>query len=128
MAPTKIYVKPLLAALKETSGIKALAHITGGGLPENLPRVLPKGSSARIDLSKISVPPVFSWLAEKGGVAEAEMLRTFNCGIGMVVVVASDEAAAVSDALQAAGETVVEIGRIETAGSSPVLFDGALKL
>ncbi|XYK81309.1 MAG: phosphoribosylformylglycinamidine cyclo-ligase [Labrenzia sp.] len=128
MVPTKIYVKPLLAALKETSGIKALAHITGGGLPENLPRVLPKGSSARIDLAKISVPPVFSWLAEKGGVAEAEMLRTFNCGIGMVVVVASDEAAAVSAALQAAGETVVEIGRIETAGSSPVLFDGALKL
>ena len=128
MVPTKIYVKPLLAALKETSGIKALAHITGGGLPENLPRVLPKASSARIDLSKISVPPVFSWLAGKGGVAEAEMLRTFNCGIGMVVVVAGEEAAAVSAALQAAGETVVEIGRIETAGSSPVLFDSALKL
>ena len=128
MVPTKIYVKPLLAALKETSGIKALAHITGGGLPENLPRVLPKASSARIDLSKISVAPVFSWLAKKGGVAEAEMLRTFNCGIGMVVVVAGDEAAAVSAALERAGETVVEIGRIETAGSSPVLFDSALKL
>ncbi|WP_420410865.1 phosphoribosylformylglycinamidine cyclo-ligase [Roseibium sp.] len=128
MEPTKIYVKPLLAALKATSGIKALAHITGGGLPENLPRVLPDGSSARIDLSKISVPAVFSWLGEKGGVAEAEMLRTFNCGIGMVVVVDAAEAASVQKVLEDAGETVAEIGRIEAAGSAPVLFDGSLGL
>ncbi|QDG78013.1 phosphoribosylformylglycinamidine cyclo-ligase [Labrenzia sp. PHM005] len=128
MEPTKIYVKPLLAALKATSGIKALAHITGGGLPENLPRVLPDGSSARIDLSKITVPPVFSWLGEKGGVAEAEMLRTFNCGIGMVVVVDAAEAASVQKVLEDAGETVAEIGRIEAAGSAPVLFDGSLGL
>ncbi|WP_428642423.1 phosphoribosylformylglycinamidine cyclo-ligase [Roseibium sp.] len=128
MEPTKIYVKPLLAALKATSGIKALAHITGGGLPENLPRVLPENSSARIDLDKIAFPPVFSWLAETGGVAESEMLRTFNCGVGMVVVVAAEEAEAVSNALTEAGETVTQIGRIEAAGAKPVLFDGTLGL
>lgn len=128
MEPTRIYVKPLLAALKATSGIKALAHITGGGLPENLPRVLPDNSSARIDLSQISVPPVFSWLASAGGVAESEMLRTFNCGIGMVVVVAPNEADAVTAALEAAGETVARIGQIEASGDTPVLFDNTLSL
>jgi len=128
MEPTKIYVKPLLAALKASSGIKALAHITGGGLPENLPRVLPEGCSARIDLSKVSVPPVFGWLAAKGGVAQSEMLRTFNCGVGMVVVVEAGEAAKVTATLEAAGETVTQIGSLETKGSAPVLFDGALKL
>jgi len=126
MEPTKIYVRPLLAALKATSGIKALAHITGGGLPENLPRVLPENCSARIDLAKIAVPPVFGWLAQTGGVAEHEMLRTFNCGIGMVVAVAEDEADAVAKVLTETGERVVRIGRIETAGTAPVLFDNAL--
>ncbi len=128
MEPTRIYVKPLLAALKATSGIKALAHITGGGLPENLPRVLPENTSARIDLGTIAVPPVFAWLAQTGGVAESEMLRTFNCGIGMVVVVTDDEADAVSKVLSDAGETVSRIGRIEPAGDKPVLFDGTLGL
>ncbi|MFB9172615.1 phosphoribosylformylglycinamidine cyclo-ligase [Roseibium salinum] len=128
MEPTRIYVKPLLAALKATSGIKALAHITGGGLPENLPRVLPENCSARIDLEKIGVPAVFGWLARTGGVAEHEMLRTFNCGIGMVVVVSENEADAVTEALARAGETVSRIGRIEAAGSSAVLFDNALRL
>lgn len=128
MEPTRIYVKPLLAALKASGGIKALAHITGGGLPENLPRVLPEGCSARIDLSTISVPPVFGWLAAKGGVAQSEMLRTFNCGAGMVVVVEAGEAVKVTATLEAAGETVTQIGRLEAKGSAPVLFDGALKL
>ena len=87
--PTRIYVKPLLAgASKAGDGIKALAHITGGGFPDNIPRVLPDGVGVRIDLDAIPVPPVFGWLARTGGVAEAEMLRTFNCGIGMIVVVA----------------------------------------
>lgn len=126
MEPTKIYVKPLLAALKATIGIKALAHITGGGLPENLPRVLPENSSARIDLSAISAPAVFNWLANTGGVAEKEMLRTFNCGIGMVLVVAETEADEVTRVLQSEGEQVVRIGRIEAAGSAPVVFDGSL--
>ncbi|MBN9670062.1 phosphoribosylformylglycinamidine cyclo-ligase [Roseibium aggregatum] len=128
MEPTRIYVKPLLAALKETSGIKALAHITGGGLPENLPRVLPENTSARIDLSRIAAPPVFPWLARTGGVAESEMLRTFNCGVGMVIVAAADEAEAVARVLGEAGETVHRIGRIEAAGDAPVLFDGTLGL
>jgi len=128
MAPTKIYVKPLLAALKATGGIKALAHITGGGLPENLPRVLPKDCSARIDLTTIAVPSVFGWLARTGGVAEKEMLRTFNCGTGMVLVVSEEEADAVADVLAGEGETVTRIGSIEPAGDTPVLFDGSLDL
>jgi len=128
MEPTRIYVKPLLTALKTTNGIKALAHITGGGLPENLPRVLPKETTARIDLSPISVPPVFKWLAQAGGVAESEMLRTFNCGIGMVVVVEEDEAEMVSAALQQVGERVVTLGRIETGGDKSVVFDGKLDI
>lgn len=128
MEPTRIYVKPLLTALKATSGIKALAHITGGGLPENLPRVLPEACSARIDLSAIKPPSVFSWLAAIGGVSEAEMLRTFNCGIGMVIVVAAEEAEAVTQVLTEAGEVVIRIGQIEPAGSSPVVFDGSLGL
>ncbi|MCV0426339.1 MAG: phosphoribosylformylglycinamidine cyclo-ligase [Roseibium sp.] len=128
MEPTKIYVKPLLAALKETTGIKALAHITGGGLPENLPRVLPENTSARIDLAQIDPPAVFSWLAKSGGVAESEMLRTFNCGIGMVVVVSQDEAEDVIKVLSSSGETVVRIGRIEASAGAPVLFDNSLDL
>ncbi|ADZ70808.1 phosphoribosylformylglycinamidine cyclo-ligase [Polymorphum gilvum] len=128
MEPTRIYVRPLLAALNETTGIKALAHITGGGLPENLPRVLPAGATARIDLAAVAVPEVFRWLARTGGVAEREMLRTFNCGVGMVVVVAAAEAGAVRAALEAAGETVADIGRIEAGGSAPVVFDNALDL
>jgi phosphoribosylformylglycinamidine cyclo-ligase len=128
MEPTRIYVKPLLAALKATSGIKALAHITGGGLPENLPRVLPENTSARIDLAQIAAPDVFGWLARTGGVAEKEMLRTFNCGVGMVAVVAEDAADDVIRVLSEARETVSRIGRIEAAGDAPVLFDGSLDL
>lgn len=128
MEPTRIYVKPLLTALRETGGIKALAHITGGGLPENLPRVLPESCSARIDLASIEVPAVFSWLARTGGVAENEMLRTFNCGVGMVVVVAEEEADQVADVLHNAGETVTRIGHIEAEGAAPVLFDNSLGL
>ena len=84
LEPTRIYVKPVLKAIRGTHGIKALAHITGGGFPENIPRVLPKDFSAELDLDAIEVPPVFSWLANTGGVAANEMMRTFNCGIGMV--------------------------------------------
>ena len=80
-------MKPVLAAIRATGGIKALAHITGGGFPDNIPRVLPNGVGVRLDLDAIPVPPVFGWLAKTGGVAEAEMLRTFNCGIGMIAIV-----------------------------------------
>jgi phosphoribosylformylglycinamidine cyclo-ligase len=129
LTPTRIYVKPLLAASKATSNIKALAHITGGGFPENLPRVLPKDFGIALDLSQIPVPPVFRWLAQAGGVAETEMLRTFNCGIGMIVVAARAAADEVASALLSAGETPVRIGQVYDAGSGPrVTTSGHLAL
>ncbi|MER2264268.1 phosphoribosylformylglycinamidine cyclo-ligase [Methylobacterium oxalidis] len=128
LEPTRTYVKPLLAALRATDGIKALAHITGGGFPDNLPRVLPEGVGIEIDLGAVSPPPVFGWLAREGGVAEAEMLRTFNCGIGMVVVAAADRAEATEEALRAAGEAPVRLGRITARGAEPVTFTGSLAL
>ncbi len=88
LTPTRIYVRSCLAALRETGGVKALAHITGGGFPDNIPRVLPKALGVALDLARVPVPPVFRWLAATGNVAEPEMLRTFNCGIGMIAVVA----------------------------------------
>ena len=96
LTPTRIYVKPLLAAIRKTKAIKALAHITGGGFPDNIPRVLPNNAGARIDLGRIPVLPVFKWLAATGGIAEKEMLRTFNCGIGMIAVVEPRKADAVA--------------------------------
>src|SRR3954466_4648729 len=92
LEPTRIYVKPLLAALRRTDAIKALAHITGGGFPDNIPRVLPHSLGVRLDLDAIPVSPVIGWLARSGNVAESEMLRTFNCGIGLIVVTAADQA------------------------------------
>ena len=97
-------MRSCLAAIRETGGVKALAHITGGGFTENIPRVLPDGLAVRIDLASVPVLPVFKWLAEAGGIAEPEMLRTFNCGIGMVVVVESDKADAVTSILGREGE------------------------
>jgi phosphoribosylformylglycinamidine cyclo-ligase len=114
MAPTRIYVKPLLALL-ETVEIHALAHITGGGLPENLPRVLPEGCKAVIDSDSWQLPAVFEWLQQQGNVARAEMLRTFNCGVGMVVCVAEEDAQRSLELLNAAGETAWRLGRIEAA-------------
>jgi len=118
ITPTRIYVKPCLAAIA-AGGVKGFAHITGGGMTENVPRVLPKGLHAVIDARRFPVPPVFGWLAEAGGVAPAEMLRTFNCGIGMVVVVKPAAVDAVTAALTAAGETVHAIGAIETGAEEP---------
>jgi len=128
LEPTRIYVKPLLKAIRETHGIKALAHITGGGFPENIPRVLPKDFSAELDLSAIEVPAVFSWLAKTGGVAPEEMMRTFNCGIGMIAVVAAGQAAQVAAVLQEAGETVAPIGRIVPRRDAGVIYRGSLAL
>jgi phosphoribosylformylglycinamidine cyclo-ligase len=128
LEPTRIYVKPLLKAIRETHGIKALAHITGGGFPDNIPRVLPKDFAAELDLAAIDVPPVFSWLAKTGGVAPAEMMRTFNCGVGMVAVVASGQAAQVAAVLQEAGETAFPIGRIVPRHQQGVIYSGALAL
>ncbi|WP_417676320.1 phosphoribosylformylglycinamidine cyclo-ligase [Pseudodonghicola sp.] len=124
LTPTRLYVKQALAAVR-AGGVHALAHITGGGLTENLPRVFPEGLGAEIDLDAWTLPPVFAWLAEVGGMAEAEMLKTFNCGIGMVAVVDADRADALTALLTEAGETVARIGVI-TAGQG-VAYKGALK-
>lgn len=115
LEPTRIYVKPLLAALQALPGaIKGIAHITGGGLTENIPRVLPESVMAVIEAKAWARPAVFQWLQQEGGVAEAEMHRTFNCGIGMVLVVAPDQVPAVIGLLSAAGEQVRQIGQIQT--------------
>jgi phosphoribosylformylglycinamidine cyclo-ligase len=127
LEPTRIYVKPLLAAHRETGALKALAHITGGGFVDNIPRVLPDKVSARIDLSAVPVPKVFGWLASVGGMDEAEMVRTFNCGIGMIAVVAEADADRVAETLAREGETVVRLGRLEADETGPrTLFEGGL--
>ena len=112
LAPTRIYVKPLLALLAQID-VHALAHITGGGLLENIPRVMPDNTRAVISASSWQRPAVFDWLQEHGNVTDAEMHRTFNCGIGMVLVVAANDADAVMQNLTSAGETVWRIGQIE---------------
>jgi len=112
LEPTRIYVKPVLAAIKTTGAVKALAHITGGGLTENIPRILPPTLAAEIALDKVSPQPVFGWIARQGRIEPQEMLRTFNCGIGMAVICAPDQAEAVCDALDAQGEQAKPIGRL----------------
>jgi len=111
MAPTRIYVKPVLA-LMETIDVKGMAHITGGGLVENIPRILGESLTAELDHTRWTLPPLFSWLQQEGGVADSEMHRVFNCGIGMVLIVAADQADAAQGFLSAAGETVWQIGQI----------------
>jgi phosphoribosylformylglycinamidine cyclo-ligase len=113
LEPTRIYVKPVLSAIREAGAVKALAHITGGGLSENVPRVLPDGIAAHIDLSAWQAPAVFGWLMQAGALDEPEMLRTFNCGIGMVAVVARHGADAVTHILAEAGESPIRIGDLE---------------
>ena len=111
LAPTRLYVKQALAAIR-AGGVHGLAHITGGGLTENPPRVLPDGMACEIDLSSWELPPVFRWLATTANMAEAELLKTFNCGIGMMLVVAPDRAEAIAALLREAGETVVALGHV----------------
>ena len=123
LTPTRLYVKSTLSAIKH-GGVHALAHITGGGLTENLPRVLPVGLGAQIDLNAWELPPVFKWLAATGGIVESEMLKTFNSGIGMVLSVAASEADAVTAILTAAGENVMQIGTVK-AGEG-VSYTGSL--
>lgn len=129
LAPTRIYVKSCLAAIRDTKAIKGLAHITGGGFPDNIPRVLPKGFGARIDLTRVPVLPVFQWLASEGAIAQDEMLRTFNCGIGMIVVTSPKDSQSVSQAFTRAGEKVVALGSvINASGDTRVVYDGKLNL
>jgi phosphoribosylformylglycinamidine cyclo-ligase len=111
MQPTRIYVKPLLA-LMQAMEVKGMVHITGGGLVENIPRVLADNLTAVLDAKSWTLPPLFQWLQQHGGVADAEMHRVFNCGIGMTVIVAKENADAAMAQLQAAGETVYRIGEI----------------
>lgn len=113
MAPTRLYVKPVLAVLKEFGeSIKGLVHVTGGGLLENIPRILPKNTAAHIGRDSWTMPVLFQWLQENGGVEDEEMWRVFNCGIGMIVIVPVDQAAAIQAAFTAQGETVYQLGQV----------------
>ena len=123
LTPTRLYVKQALAAVR-AGGVQALAHITGGGLTENLPRVLPDDLGADVDLSAWDLPPVFKWLQATGGMAESEMLKTFNCGIGMILVVKPDHVTDLVTLLEAEGETVAQLGTV-TKGEG-VRYSGAL--
>ncbi|MDW8124686.1 MAG: phosphoribosylformylglycinamidine cyclo-ligase [Geminicoccaceae bacterium] len=125
LEPTRIYVGSALAAVR-AGGVKAMAHITGGGLVENLPRVLPEGVVARLDARAWPLPPVFAWLREAGKLRPLELARTFNAGLGLVLVVAPERASALRALLTARGESVVEAGRIEPGSGRPrVIIDNA---
>lgn len=124
LTPTRLYVRPALAAVR-AGGVHALAHITGGGLTENLPRVLPDGLGAIVDLDAWELPGVFGWMAETGGITGPEMLKTFNCGIGMVLVCDEARADALVSVLADAGETVFRLGHVSE--GSGIRYEGALK-
>ena len=129
LTPTRLYVRSCLAAIRTTKAVKALAHITGGGFVENIPRVLPQGLAASLQLDRVPVLPVFKWLAAAGDISENEMLRTFNCGIGMVAVLDRNGADAASACFAKNGETVVHLGEIVAAGGSSAMgFRGHLDL
>ncbi|TXJ27584.1 MAG: phosphoribosylformylglycinamidine cyclo-ligase [Afipia sp.] len=129
LAPTKLYVKSCLAAIRQTGAVKGLAHITGGGFTDNIPRVLPKHLGVRVNLNAVPVLPVFKWLAAEGNIAELELLRTFNCGIGMVAIVKREQLVEVMDVFAQSGETVVDLGEvIETSGDERVIYHGHLNL
>ena len=123
LTPTRLYVKPALAAIR-AGGVRGLAHITGGGLTENVPRALPDGLGAKIDLAAWDLPPVFRWLAEQGGLDAAELLKTFNAGIGMVLIVAEDQADALTDVLEGQGERVHRLGIVSQ--GETLTYSGAL--
>ena len=128
LAPTRLYVTSALAAIR-AGGVKGLAHITGGGITENLPRALPNGLDAEIDLTSWSSLPVFGWLSKSAGIDGREMLRTFNCGIGLIAIVAPENADETIRAFTAAGETVWRIGALVPGNGEPkVRYRGALKL
>jgi phosphoribosylformylglycinamidine cyclo-ligase len=129
LTPTKIYVKAALAALRGTTGIKAFAHVTGGGLTENIPRVLPADTIARLVLSSVPVPPVFRWLARAGEIAESEMLRTFNCGVGFVIVADAAQAEKIAATFSASGESAIVLGEIAAGAGLPTTqYAGQLAL
>src|ERR1700747_1333561 len=127
LTPTRLYVKSCRRAIRETAAVKGLAHITGGGFTDNIPRVLPKHLGVGIDLARVPVLPVFKWLAGEGGVGELERLRAFNCGIGMIAIVKQEAVDAVSEVFAASGETVALLGEvIQAAGEHRVVYHGHL--
>ena len=126
LTPTRIYVEPILQALRANAPIKGLVHITGGGFQENLPRVLPDELSAQIDLSAWNMPKVFKWLQSVGRIEGEEMLRTFNCGIGMALIVSPDGSADVMAMLAANNETVIPIGTLARRNGETVTFSGSI--
>ncbi len=129
LTPTRLYVKSCLRAIRKTGAVKGLAHITGGGFTENIPRVLPDHLGVGIDLARVPVLPVFKWLAEQGGIAEPELLRTFNCGIGMIAIVRANAVDEVTAAFTEGGETVVPLGQvIEAESDHRVVYNGHLDL
>ncbi len=130
LTPTRIYVKSCLAAIRTSGAVKALAHLTGGGFPDNIPRVIPEGLGVELDLAHVKALPVFRWLAATGGVAEGEMLRTFNCGIGMVAVLDPTGADTAIKAWTDAGESVARLGSVIALkpGMPEVSFAGHLDL
>ncbi|MCJ8322666.1 MAG: phosphoribosylformylglycinamidine cyclo-ligase [Rhizobiales bacterium] len=128
LAPTKMYVKSCLAAIKQTDGVKALAHITGGGITENLPRVLADDISAEINLDQLKPQKVFSWISHHGGIEADEMLRTFNCGVGMILVVKAAQAKDVMQVLNDHGEQAFELGKIIDKADERVVYTGKFEL
>jgi phosphoribosylformylglycinamidine cyclo-ligase len=128
LTPTRLYVKSCLRAIRETDAVKGLAHITGGGFTDNIPRVLPRHLGVGIDLPRLPVLPVFKWLAERGGIAERELLRTFNCGVGMVAIVRPDAVKQVTEVLTASGEAIAPLGEVIPAGDQRVVYNGQLSL
>jgi phosphoribosylformylglycinamidine cyclo-ligase len=127
LTPTRIYVRQILDTIRTTGAVKALAHITGGGLTENIPRVLPDPLAAEIDLDSFALPPEFHWLQAQAGLDGAEMLRTFNCGVGMIVVAGSTEAERVAASLGTSGEAPWVLGRLVARAQGPaVRYVGSL--
>ena len=128
LTPTRIYVKSLLAAQRASGAIKALAHITGGGLLENIPRVLGDKLAVSFDLSAVKLPAEMIWAAQSAGLSEHDLLATFNCGIGMVVMTSAAQADALTDVLQQQGETVYRLGEVCARSGDPVMIDKPLPL
>src|SRR5258708_3806537 len=129
LVPTRLYVRSCLRAIREIDAVKGFAHITGGGFTDNIPRVLPKHLGVGIDLARVPVLPVFKWLAEQGGIAELELLRTFNCGIGMIAIVKPDAIERVTEILTEGGESVVLLGEVIPAAGEPrAVYNGHLDL
>lgn len=126
LEPTRIYVKSTLAAIRKTGAVKALAHITGGGLTENIPRVLPDDLAANLDLESITLPAVFKWLSKLGSIDESELVRTFNCGVGMVLVVDKDKVDEVITTLNAEGESAFSLGSLNARDGEAVVYQGSL--